>query len=684
MTIGPAGSGLWPAAWPVLESPIGGDDWTAGGRMMNRSWRRAIGGLGRWLDADRRRLWLLVAILLLAAVTRLANLTWRSLDGDEGASLYYSDLPYSVLLTSLHDLSLDRHPLLFYVILKLWRETIGDSDLELRFLPAMVGLVTIALVYQAGRRRLGHGRAALAALLVTMNPLIVYIHQDVRMYGPALLLNAVAFYIVFAARPANRRQMALACLLLALAVAVAVYIHVLAVAIVPILGLLLLWRARRRPRASAAAMAALAVAGLALLPYFSNIIQTGNAGRASVAADAWLRTLLGAARTLLDPQSLLAFAGDNLLLLIGLLLILAIALYRDRDAAMPFALWLLMSLAAILFVIVSVEFFTRKLFAFAILPWSYLLAIALLGRGPAGKRSSPWPALVVIAFMVAGQVKMVQPGEWREDFRSAASFVEQFATEDDAVFVHVEWYQDVFDHYYSRPFSAPFPSDGGTPEAVGAAVEPYLDAELIWLVQAGVEAPATGLPNYSGDKGRIVQSWLDGHFPLATEIFPAGVEVRAYSARYRFDRLPPSAAPLDVRYANGLRLVGYRLAQTRFPATERYLHPPSTWVPLTLYWAVEQPLGGTIVPSLTIEDEQGNVWGGQLERDNGLLAFYPPPSWQPGEIVRWDLDVNVNPAITPGAYKLVVRVQDATGASLSHSGNATWTILERVSFAPPG
>jgi hypothetical protein len=63
-------------------------------------------------------------------------------------------------------------------------------------------------------------------------------------------------------------------------------------------------------------------------------------------------------------------------------------------------------------------------------------------------------------------------------------------------------------------------------------------------------------------------------------------------------------------------------------------------------------------------DDAGQVWGANLERGNDAFDFYPPQRWQPGQVVRTDLDVNLNPVTPAGRYRLVVGLRDGDGAQL--------------------
>ena len=651
--------------------------------------RITVEGGGETAAAGWHRLGSLTLLLWLTAATRLLRLTWRSLDADEGASLFYSDLPFDQLFRHMADLTLDRHPLFYYVYLRLWRLLTGDTDLELRLLSVFAGLLTVALVYQIGRRRLGHNRAFLAATLYALNPLILYQHQDVRMYTPVMLLSAWAFFVFYAAslgldRAARPHPLLAAPLLYgtaAVGLIAATYMHVLAVTALPILGLIGLAQLRWQPRRGVWGLAALAVTGLGILPYFWNVFQTNTQGSGSLALSGWYRTALGGAKTMLDNQSVLRFTGNEGLFLLLIVLFLLLAVYRSPAESLPFLGWLATGFLLLGIVVLRVEFFTAKLFAYLAIPLAYLVAIALLGQSGRWRPPNMLPAIALLAFFLAGHIQMVRPDNQREDFRSAATFVDQFATADDAVWVHLNWYQFIFDHYYPRDFAAPLPNNVRSEDEVAAAAAPYLAAEVLWLVQAGVDAAATGLPSYSGDQGRLVERWLAARYPQGTAVFPAGVTVQAYIIRYRFKSLPATAQPAPLAYEEGIQLHGYRLAQTTFPRQDELLHPPSSWVPVTLYWSVDAPLPAGFRPSLSLEDESGNVWGGAIVRDNGLTAFHPPAAWTPGEIVRWDFDVNANPTLPAGQYKLVVRVQRGTDmAFLNHEGGAPWHILALVTF----
>jgi hypothetical protein len=62
---------------------------------------------------------------------------------------------------------------------------------------------------------------------------------------------------------------------------------------------------------------------------------------------------------------------------------------------------------------------------------------------------------------------------------------------------------------------------------------------------------------------------------------------------------------------------------------------------------------------------------------------YPPETWQPGQIWRTDLDINLNPLTPPGQQKIVLQVFDPGGTAAWHITDGTnagndWLFLQTI------
>jgi len=212
-------------------------------------------------------LWILAAIVVVAAIVRFASLD---------AAGYWLDEAYSVLAVrgSLGDawhavVTTESTPPLYYLLGWGWAEVFGASEVGLRSLSALCGVALVPVVWLAGRELVDRRVALVAAALTATSPLLVWYSQEARAYELMVLLCAVAFWQLARARRGAPRAVAW----WAVAAALALATHY--VAIFPVLAeaaLLLWWR---RDRATAVAVAAVGVVGAALVPLL--VTQRGNA-----------------------------------------------------------------------------------------------------------------------------------------------------------------------------------------------------------------------------------------------------------------------------------------------------------------------------------------------------------------------------------------------------------------------
>jgi hypothetical protein len=87
----------------------------------------------------------------------------------------------------------DGAPPLFYVLLHFWMGVFGRSDVAVRALPGVFGVVTLPLAWLAGKRLAGRTGAWAAMLLVTTSPFAVRYDTETRMYSLVALLTVCGF-----------------------------------------------------------------------------------------------------------------------------------------------------------------------------------------------------------------------------------------------------------------------------------------------------------------------------------------------------------------------------------------------------------------------------------------------------------------------------------------------------------
>jgi hypothetical protein len=272
--------------------------------------------------------------------------------------------------------------------------------------------------------------------------------------------------------------------------------------------------------------------------------------------------------------------------------------------------------------------------------------------------------------LVLALPRLWSPAMFREDWRAAARYIVDYQRSSPglpaAVVTHVDytnrpanWYvrQELQDE--ELPIFYPF---GGmlTEEDIDARVAPPLlglqesGAATLWLLQSHLEGV---------DDSRVVERWLNEHFPLVTEQYPTGIKLGGYALQHRFATLPelgPQAVFPRVELAPGLILAACEVTTPVVGATDDRLHPPSGWAHVRLWWQPTAPLAADYIPTVQLVGPEG-VWGERLYRDGEAMRREPTSTWAPGGYVREEIDVNLNPVTPAGEYPVVVGLRDAAG-----------------------
>ena len=159
--------------------------------------RGAAWGIRRMPSADP----LLLAIVGIAGALRFWHLGTQSFWYDEYATVQVASRPLGDLLNAVahHEGS----PPLYFLLSWGWLRIFGDSDVALRTLSTVAGLLTVPIAYLIARE-LGQSRrtSRVAALLVATNPLLIWYSQEARPY--ALLVFVSAASLLWCVRAADQ------------------------------------------------------------------------------------------------------------------------------------------------------------------------------------------------------------------------------------------------------------------------------------------------------------------------------------------------------------------------------------------------------------------------------------------------------------------------------------------------
>jgi len=618
---------------------------------------------------------------------------YHSLWFDEVISVFWAKQPIVRLWQVGMLLVEDKHPPLYQLLLHGWMSLFGSSDVALRSMGSMLGALAVFPALGIGRC-LGNRHAGnLAALLVACSPILVWYSQEVRMFMPSTTIGLYGLYGLLrwweacqsppasAQRetedPCRAKLLKWGWLLLALVGLVgSVYSYLFGVFFLAVAGvwvgalfLLRLPAVRQQGlwRCLLAAVAMMALVGVLVLPLM--LSAWGVSGVESTPGSAFaefggtLKRLLRAYTIYKGPWNGGAVLAAQILAAALLLLGLLAPLRRDPDRTpLRWAGRPLLALYLIVPLLLGGILQSRNQAVFAQVHYFLILVPALCllwGRGLSVLlERAKWLGIVYLMAMLAllcvGDSHLWLPENRREDWREAGEYVQAHAGPNDAVVTHVDYTHFAFEHYFDgpQPVYFPFTDHVTSPAQVEPPLMGLLGYDSVWLVQSHT---------HQFDPNHYVERWFADRFPLATEQYPSGVTVKRYITRYRLTEPPPHVPRVDSMLSPGIVLEACTVDDPQTVAREERSHPPSAWVHVQLYWSAPAGVEMDYASSVRMVDGGGQVWGEKLDRERGTLHLWPTSRWEPAEVIREDIDVNLNPITPPGAYKIVVSLTDREG-----------------------
>jgi mannosyltransferase len=134
----------------------------------------------------------LIILTIFGFFLRFYNLGFNSLWLDEAATNAFAgmSIPDIWKVTAGGEFN----PPLFYWIEHLML-MLGNNEVVLRFVPALLGVLTIPLIYFAGKEFMDHNVGIIAAAAFAFSPFLIFYSQEARAYS--MMLFFVAFAMVF-------------------------------------------------------------------------------------------------------------------------------------------------------------------------------------------------------------------------------------------------------------------------------------------------------------------------------------------------------------------------------------------------------------------------------------------------------------------------------------------------------
>jgi mannosyltransferase len=214
-----------------------------------------------WADERRRDLLLCGGFLLLGALTCFYGIGAKSFWRDEAISWYRAQVDWSGFTS--RTIRVEGVMSLYYFLLHFWTE-LGTNDAWIRSFSAIVGALSVPIMYLLGKDLRGPATGALAAGLLALNSFFVRYAQEARSYALATFLVILATFMLVRYVIHRRRAYLIGYVI---ASTVAIFAHVFAIWVIGahVVSLLLLKERGLTRRQMVLATAGGAVIALPLL-----------------------------------------------------------------------------------------------------------------------------------------------------------------------------------------------------------------------------------------------------------------------------------------------------------------------------------------------------------------------------------------------------------------------------------
>ncbi len=611
---------------------------------------------------------LIVLILLLATFLRFHLLDGQSFWNDEGNSARLSERSISLIIEGTAS---DIHPPLYYLGLRGWRELVGESEFGLRSFSAFAGVLVVAVSYALAKRwntefrREGpeeHGEKreeslsvpTVTAVIITINPALIYYSQEARMYALLGLWAVLTSWLMLVWWEKRSISVAFGYILFATAglythyfFPVVLVVHNLFVVIcLPFdklrTSLSILRQAQdrfvirtllKRVFQWAGMMVAVFLLYLPWLPIFLQKFGSDGVKRPLLPDflhAVWRWMLFGATVENVIPA----------LIILALLGLWGVIKMR-KQAILP----LLGMFIPLVFM-----YFTGttgpEFFKFLVVSVPFVAILLTMGKGKWGG----WIGLLTLLILLPGTVRSLNnmyhnPAYARADYRGMAAQIEAEAHPNAGVILDAPNQWEVFTYYYADESVYPLPKGRSHPSPA------EIDATLTDIAAKHDRLYAIFWGEAQRDPQRLIESWLDEHTFKATDEWVGDVRFVTYAVSDEAATEMETAVSLP--FGESIQLNGYTLRADALQGGDI--------VQVTLFWQTAVSLSQRYKVFLHLVDQNGQPIAQRDSEPRGGLSL--TTSWQPNELIIDNHGVLLPAGLPVGKYNLLLGLYDVADPS---------------------
>jgi mannosyltransferase len=151
--------------------------------------------------------WIMGGLVVVAAVIRIIVINNQSFWWDEALTAYEVRLPFGAMINTV--LHVETTPPLYFVLVWIWAHLFGASEVALRSVSTLAGIVLVPIAYLCARELVSRWAGVVAAAFVALNPFMIWYSQEARAYMLLAALTGASFlWFIRARRDPSPRSLA--------------------------------------------------------------------------------------------------------------------------------------------------------------------------------------------------------------------------------------------------------------------------------------------------------------------------------------------------------------------------------------------------------------------------------------------------------------------------------------------
>lgn len=462
----------------------------------------------------------LFIILIISLSLRVYDLENIQMWFDEGQSIWISSL--NNISNFIKELVICGQQPLHYMLLHLWINCFGKSELSVRFLSVIFGVLTILMSYKISKLIFDSHTGMLCAFLIGLSTLHISYSQEIRTYTLTLFLSLLSIYFFIRLLENNNIKILTG---LIISNALLIYSHLSGAPVILTQNIYILIQYFFNKNLKFNIKTWLISQGLILILFMPWIIATMIYYKEkSASLFFWVPAISidGVIKTFIS------FSGSKYLLLIFIILFLfnIKSLILKKDNYFFLFLWLLIPFANLL--AISEIFFPiyhKKYVLIALIPFYILVSKGLMNINSTVRII----ILTVIVALSLNNLKNYYSTPKKYQWKEVVSFVEEHATSQDLI---------VFNAARCRKYNFDYYSKRNDLNKVGFPIVPY--EEELPVEEDNIKPLEKLIHNYKRvwvikshpyDPNMLIEETLDKTFDLLTQKRYRGIVVMLFSKK---------------------------------------------------------------------------------------------------------------------------------------------------------